>query len=319
LEDRSEVEALMVEGRGVRLHSWELSKESQHNRPQDFEHLKGRLFKEIERLERKGPHAWTEYQVVPLFQMLVDFLPPEDVIARTRTLLAELEDYASDSAFRYESRNFERLKDAVDSATLKIDNAEQEVRRKNKQESDEMTAADRATLFDSAQVLRAELSDMYDHLAGYQLEWAHGSALIRGLLVCGAVAVVVFLGLGTMPWYYFSRIRPLELFDWAYLGAAGSITSLLLTYYKYRLVEVGNTEGKQELLRATLAGVLGFVAGLVSFSIVWFDLIDGKIVPNITSQEPSQIAGSIVAAIGAGFVFESVFEKLKQSATNAIK
>jgi hypothetical protein len=84
-------------------------------------------------------------------------------------------------------------------------------------------------------------------------------------------------------------------------------------------VEVGNTEGKQELLRATLAGVLGFVAGLVSFSIVWFDLIDGKIVPNITSQEPSQIAGSIVAAIGAGFVFESVFEKLKQSATNAIK
>jgi multisubunit Na+/H+ antiporter MnhB subunit len=223
-------------------------------------------------------------------------------------MLAEIEDYANDSAYRYEMRNLDRIRDQIESGIQRI--------QKHRDDQQDLTGANNnpsndVAIDDSADELRAALVDLYEHLAGYQREWAHGSALIRALVTCGSTSVLMLTAMGTLPWYYFQVRMPLEMYNWALLGAAGSITSLLLSYYKYRIVEIGNTEGKQELLRAALAATLGTIAGLITYAIAWFGVIDGPIIPVVYSPDPKHIAGSIAAAIGAGFVFESVFERLK--------
>lgn len=307
IQDRSEIEALIVECLGV-TERWIEFGNNQYERPKNHPHLKSRILLEVDRLTAAGPQSWTEYEVLSLSQNLVAFLTPGEVIAQSRSMLAEIEDYANDSAYRYEMRNLDRIRDQIESGIQRI--------QKHRDDQQDLTGANNnpsndVAIDDSADELRAALVDLYEHLAGYQREWAHGSALIRALVTCGSTSVLMLTAMGTLPWYYFQVRMPLEMYNWALLGAAGSITSLLLSYYKYRIVEIGNTEGKQELLRAALAATLGTIAGLITYAIAWFGVIDGPIIPVVYSPDPKHIAGSIAAAIGAGFVFESVFERLK--------
>ena len=185
LEDKSSVEASIVEARtvGPRLLN--------PVRPEGIEEKKKNLREEIDRLLEIGTENWTEYAVLSLYQMLVDFLKPLDLIATTNSVMDELEEYAADSKYRYDREYYAKWKERVDTAVKKIDGAtDNEVDDKSEQ-------------------LRAVLKTLYEHLADFKLKWTEGSALIRDLLFVNAAAIPIFLTIGLVPVIHPSDPGPL--------------------------------------------------------------------------------------------------------------
>ena len=84
LEDCSVVRAMLVEARTIepRLEN--------PQKPDAYEDKKEELHTEVVRLEKIGEKEWTEYQVLSLSQMLVEFLKVEDLKATSRIRLDDL-------------------------------------------------------------------------------------------------------------------------------------------------------------------------------------------------------------------------------------
>ena len=185
LEDKSSVEASIVEARTVELRALDPI------RPEEMEEKKKNLGKEIDRLQEIGAENWTEYAVLSLYQMLVDFLKPQDLIATTNSVMDELEEYAADSKYRYDREYYAKWKERVDTAVKEIDGAtDNEVHDKSEQ-------------------LRAVLKTLYEHLSDFKLKWTKGSALIRNLLIVNAAAIPIFLTMGLVPVIHPSDTGPL--------------------------------------------------------------------------------------------------------------
>lgn len=291
LEDQSEIEALFVEVRTV-----ESRLTGPERKPDDFDQKVQKLNDEVQRLEELGPKGWTEFQVLSLSQMLVDFLKLDDLKARARSSLAELEEYTEDSAYRYDIRHFFLWQENIDEAINKIDEFEGKP-------AEQDTAAER---------LRAELRTLLEHVASYHANWAEGSAVVRDLVICGVAAVPILLVMGLLPSLHPSGDGALGVLNWGLLGISGSLTAVLLSLRNSDVVEVGNTEGKKELWRAVLGATLGFVAGILIHSIIsgWL-LSAGAAVPDLASAEPKDIGLSILWAFGSGMAFEGVFERVR--------
>ena len=264
-------------------------------RPEGFEEKKGNLDNEIERLEAIGKENWTEYEVLSLNQMLVDFLKPSDLVSTTDSVMDDLDDYASNSKYRYDHEYYTKWKERVDKAKKKIGNT---------------TEIDTD---DECEDLRAVLKTMYEHVADFNYNWAQGSALILDLLVVNAVAIPVLLTLGAVPVIHSSDPGTLDFMNWAMLGAAGALTGSLLSLHKSDEVEVGNTEGKQEIRRALSGAALGLVAGALTFGVIAGELINGNTVPKVgvTPLTGTDIGLSLIWGVASGFSFERVFERVR--------
>ena len=88
---------------------------------------------------------------------------------------------------------------------------------------------------------------------------------------------------------------------------------MLLSLRKCDVVEVGNTEGRKELWRAMLGGILGFVAGVLIYSVIWGGLLPDQIVPKFLARDLKDIGLSILWAVGSGFSFERVFVRMRDT------
>ena len=252
---------------------------------------------EVNRLDILGPYGWTEYQVLSLFQMLVDFLDVDRLKARAKSNLAVLDDYAGDSAFRYDYALFYKWEERIEGAIQAIDQA--------KDQSNSNGPA--------VQRLKAELKELLEHVADYNASWGEGSAIIRDLIIGGTIGAIFSLIMGLIPVLHPAGEATLGLLHWGFLGVCGSLTALLRYFYKSNRVEVGNTEGKNELWRAVIGSTLGFVAGVVIYSIIAGELLSGNAVPNPDFSLPMDIALSVVWALGSGMFFEGVYERLRSS------
>jgi len=151
-EDPSEVQALFVEAETVapRL-------EKPETRPEDYEQKVKNLNEEIKRLKNLGERGWTEYQVLSLNQMVVDFLKIEELKTRAKSSLEDLQEYSDD---RYDEKHYEDWKERVEEATKKIEDIE-------KAEIENLLKIDT-----SAEPLRAELNILLEHVADYDRYWA---------------------------------------------------------------------------------------------------------------------------------------------------
>ena len=121
LEDLSAIEAMIVEAETVEPRLLNRVK-----RPETFEQKKKDLDAEVTRLREMGSRGWTEYQVLSLDQMLVDFLKVDDLVAKARLNLAELEEYAEDSACRYDWEQYYRWSNKIEEAIERIEEASRE-------------------------------------------------------------------------------------------------------------------------------------------------------------------------------------------------
>lgn len=305
LVDQSAVLATFVEADTVEVRL------TNPEKPENFQTKKSDLANEVSRLKSVGKRGWTEYQVLSLNQMLVDFLKIDDLIASARLNLAELEEYAEDGACRYEWEQYYRWENRIEEAIKTIEETKKDT-EDNSQKNQVNISID-----DSAEILRAELRTLLEHIAGYQMNWAEGSTIIRNIMICGVITIPVLLSMGLLP-----LIHPvnnnvdkiLGIFNWGLLGISGAITAVLLNLRKSNLVEVGNTEGKKELWRAVLSTALGLVAGILGHSIIAGGFLStGGIIPEIGSGSSTSIGLSILWAVASGFYFEKVFDRMLSS------
>jgi len=298
LEDESEVIAMIIEAKTVEPRLLDPEK------PDNYEEKKIQLKKEVERLENLGPKEWTEYQVLSLNQLLVDFLKVDELKARARSSLEDLQEYADD---RYDEKHYDELDWRIDEAINNIEDAHEPSERD-----------------DAAEVLRGELRTLLEHVADYDRYWAEGSEIIRGLMTCGVVAIPILLAMGLLPILHpASDVDILHIFNWGLLGISGAITAVLLNIRSSNLVKVGSTRGKEELWRAVLGSTLGLVAGILLYSMIAGGILSGSIFPDdgafleISSQVEKpmsklfNIARSIFWGIASGFSFEWVFDSLR--------
>ena len=289
LEDKSDVEASIVEAKTVE------PRMVRPLRPEGFKEKKKNLDNEIKRLEEIDRENWTEYQVLSLYQMLVDFLKPLDLVSTTDSVMDVLDEYAADSRYRYDREYYAKWKERVDDAKKELDNAK-DVEKDEKSER-----------------LRAVLKTLYEHVADFNYKWAEGSALIRDLLVVNAIAIPVFLTLGLVPVIHPSDPGTLDVINWAMLGVTGALAGSLRGLHRSDEVEVGNTEGKREIWRAVSGAALGFVAGALTYGVIAGGLVEGAAVPSAEASRSavSDVGLSVVWGVAAGFSFERVFERVR--------
>ena len=297
LKDESEVKASIVEAKTVepRLH--------EPRRPEEFEEKKKQLDEEIDRLQKIGKESWTEYEVLSLSQMLVDFLKPSDLVSTTDSWMDDLEEYADDSKYRYDRDYYAKWKERVDDAKKEIDN-------KKDAGTDDAKDIERD---DRCEKLRAVLKTLQEHVANFHRSWAEGSALIRDLLIVNAIAIPVFLTLGLVPVIHPSDCDTLGVINWAMLGVTGALAGALLGLHRSDEVEVGHTEGKREIRRTLSGATLGFVAGALTYGVIAGGLITGFAVPKVGAipLAARDVGLSVIWRVAAGFSFERVFERVR--------
>ena len=303
----SEIEALIQEAKNIRPRLPEPDE-----RPAGFVEKREQVEKELERLtEDVGPEGWTEFQVLTLDRMLIDFLPIEDLKARARSSLNELKLYAYGEAFSYDDDFYREWADKINSNISNLDELDQS----NESAVEKVVEKD-----DKAEALRANLRAIREHIADYQANWAEGSTIVSGIRICGSVAVIVFTFMGILPLLYpvdnCSLLCDLRLgiLNWGFLGIAGAIAIALLELRKAKEVEVADTAGKQELSRVFLSVPLGLLAGVLVFSALAGGVIEsGSAVPDLKEPKFSDACLSIVWAVVAGMGFESVFQRVRHA------
>ncbi len=295
-EDKSLVESIIIEASTI-----DSKTSSPGIKLEDFEEKKNQLSEEISRLNKlNNQDCCTEYQILPIQKMLVDCMSNDELKTRAESTLAELREYADDSSYQYDIEYYINWKQRIDAAEKSIT----EHKYKPENGGDE----------DNASYLRSELKDLIEHVTDYTYRWTLGSEQIRSLIICSAVAIPLLIVSGLIPVIHPSAPESVKLgfFSWGLLGSSGSLTAVLLGLRSSDFVEVGNTEGKKELWRAIIGSVLGFVSGILVYSLLGGGLIErGAAVPNMTSVEIRDIGLMVFWAIGAGFWFEKIFDRFR--------
>lgn len=296
-QDPSEVDALFVEARKV----YSRLEPELEQRPKPFDEKVAELSDEVLRLQELGFDSWTEYQLLSLNQMLVDFLKVDDLKERARSVLEDLEEYAVGTAVAYDLRKYDGWKARINDAIEKI--------------PDEAAAEEGAVEFalrrdDSAEPLRARLKSLQEHVAGYEAYWSEGTTLVRGLIVVCCVTIPALLAMGLLPLMN-GVDSPLKVLNWSFLGVAGALTAVLRALYAAEVVEVGSTEGRAQVWRTMVGGMLGLVAGVLTYGLVAAGVMTSTLVPNPEATDSTNVALTILWAFGGGFYLERVFERVR--------
>jgi hypothetical protein len=318
LVDHSDVKALFVEARTVepRLKLADTTGKEEI-RPIDFERKRHELNEEVKRLTGEvGEKGWTEYQILSLRQMLIDFYKIDDLIASSRSTLADLEEYAEDSAFYLDRAQYDRWEKRIEDAISELENKKKECEDKQcNNDTEESKRKNLLQIDDCAEKLRAEMRALVEYVAFYERSWSEGSALIRALTIIGVLSLPILLAMALFPFLCPFIEDSLCVYHWAILGIVGSLSAVLLSFRKSNLVEVGNTEGRRELRRTILGAGLGLTAGVIMYSMIMGDLLRGNLFPdNMTDMEPKDIYRSVFWAITAGFAFERIFDQIRGAA-----
>ena len=295
LEDCSVVESTIVEARTA------TQRLKKPERPEDYADRYKELQDEADRLKSLGKDSWTEYQVLSLNQMLVDFLDIDDLKERALSGLTDLEEYAIDPYNPLEIKTYDRWEWRVNRKIVEIEKTRAVSSGENADLAED----------DAAEPLRAALRMLLEHVAGYEKYWGEGSAYLRILITCAAVAIPVFILMGLVPLWHPYVDQRLDWMQWAFLGTAGALTAVLLDYRKSNAVDVGVTQGRKELWRGVTGSVLGSVAGLLFYSMVVGGLLKGSLFPDFETSSLPNIGRSFFWAMSSGFTFEKIFERVR--------
>jgi len=297
LEDRSEVDAIIVEVDTVEPRLME-----PEERPRDYARKKQELMEEKKRLKDIGERGWTEYQVLSLNQLLVDFLKEDELRGRALASLEDLQEYTGYSSDRHDPQHYEQWRERIDKAIKNIRSDEEDKLKRD----------------EAAEMLRGELKTLLEHVADYEQYWVRGSVIVRGLMTCGVSAIPILLAMGLLPIIHPNGSEVLGILNWGFLGIAGAITAVLLNLHKSDLLYVGSTLGKKHLWRTVLGAALGLVAGVILYSMIAGGILSGSAFPEINSKtiqnsEGLDIGRSIFWGITSGFSFEWVFDHLRRT------
>lgn len=309
-EDRSEVMASIREAETV-----ESRLQGEPKKPDNFETKKKDLTEEVKRLEQLGDENWLDYEILTLNVMLVDFLKPDDLKARARASLEDLQDYCTNRADRFEEDSYDKWSDRIEKACDNIDKIKIEDCNEDKKKI--LKCKD-----DAAEPLRGELRMLLERLSDYDKHWSEGSAVLASIIKCGVTTLPHFLGIGLLPLLYISSGGNLSFYNMAALGVCGSITAVLITLYQRygsNEAEVGATKGRTQLWLSILGTTLGLVAGIVFYAMVKGKLLDGNLFPEFPPKNlVVDVPKAIFWGIASGYSFERIFNRMKDISSKQI-
>ena len=314
LVDLSEVEARFIEVKTVE------SRLTEPERPESFDEKKEQIETEVSRLRKLGKKKWTEYQILSLDQLLIEFLKVEDLKQTARSNLADLEEYALDSHSQYDIRHFDRWEKLIDDAIDKIEHVEKRELETatpsvhDPSESTSSSAGSEAKEIDvAAEPLRAAVRTLLEHIASYEKSWALGRAYLHHLMIVTVSSIPVLFAIGILPFLHPEGQVLLGILNWGALGVVGSLVAVAFDLRKRDWTEVGNTQAHKEIWRAVLGAVLGFIAGVLFYSMIYAGLLSGSAFPVVDAVQQGEdvFPASVFWGIASGFSFEWVLERMR--------
>lgn len=277
--DGSEREAVLSEARRLFLSS------IAENTPPLSMAKKAPLIRELHRIDKK--EICLELDLLPLRQILTDYSLDWDLPAKARYNLAILEEYNESE----DSRNYEDTKNRIEKLIEDIEGG-------SKTEVDQ-TKANR---------LRAEIKSILETVGFYDLAWAEGEAIFKGVLYWVALSAISLILIGILPLTHSQGSNFLNILHWGVLGVSGALLSVL-TVHEQNFLELGETRGKEILQRTIVGVVLGFISAILLYSALQGQIVSGKMFPDL-AEVPTEIGsvkywwyigGSIFWSILAGF------------------
>jgi hypothetical protein len=247
----------------------------------------------ISHLKKIGPEGWTEYQVLPLRQLIIEKAPPEELIPMARTILTDLKEYSEDTSYSYDTDLYYDWKSKIDLAIADYER-------------------NRSLGSDAEKALRAVISGATEHVTDYEMKWVEGSNLVRSLLTVVSVGSIVLLYCGLLP--LICPTMMFNIFNWVVLGAVGALMGVLQNLRSSDVTEVGNTEGRKEIWRTVSGGTLGLIGGALAYAgIAAHVLGSGSLVPILDGHELVDLGNlgkAIIWAIAAGFLVDRIIERV---------
>ena len=262
---------------------------------------------EIKRLKDMTPEGWTHYQTLHLDQLLVEAFEEEALKARAELKLTVLKDYVAESSNPFDTDQYENWEERLKVVTDPI-NSRDWYRR---QQVEGQGASDQMRV----KLVKEPLKTLLEYVAEIESDWSLGSVILLNLRI-GAVFTILAL----LPIAFLPVMCPWEMcgsigwFEWGLLGIVGALLSVLWQLQNSDVIELGNTQGRKECMRAFVGALLGLVAGLIAFAFIKSGLIKGPLVPY--GQDVlvgADIYLSVIWAVGAGFGFEKIFERVRQT------
>ena len=118
--------------------------------------------------------------------------------------------------------------------------------------------------------------------------------------------------MGILPIFYG---KTLSIIHWSFLGCSGALTAAIREIRQSNLTEVGYTDGKRELWRATIGSMLGFVAGGLAYGLISGEALKhGGMVPDVSGVTLREVGLSIIWAFLGGYSFDRIFDRLHSTA-----
>lgn len=288
---------------------------------QHYREKKLGLLREVRRLERIGLGSWQDWQILPLSNLLVDFMKVQDLIGHAQLKLDELEDYAGDIAYSLDRAQYQNQQRTVEKAIDKIQNA---IIRMESQPDKDSTARERAReryIDRKADSLRAAIRSIHEYVIEYEANWAKGTILLSGLKFGCVVSIPIFLLAGLLP-VTTSSLGSFDWFNWAFMGTSGALTAVLWSFLQTDVIEVGHATSRSEVSRALVAAILGFVSATMFFAFAGSGLAKGLLneglIPTVVGDhvDRTNVYLSILWAFFAGFLFEKAIEHVRHSVTS---
>ncbi len=312
IQDRDTIEALIQNANEVvgRVNREQQAKEGD---TQDNRAALGKEIKtEIKRLKDMTPEGWTHYQTLHLDQLLVEALESEEALkARAELKLTVLKDYVEESSYPFDKEQYENWEERLRVVTDPINSKEF---WRHGQQTEGQGASDQVRV----KLGKETLKTLLEYVAEIESDWSSGSVILQNLRIGAVFTILALLPIAFLPvmcpWKMCGSI---DWFEWGLLGIIGALLSVLRQLQKLQnsdVIELGNTQGRKEFIRAFVGGLLGLVAGLLSFAFIKSGLIAGRLFPyGPDTSASANIYLPVIWAVGAGFWFEKVFERVKQT------
>ena len=310
VEDESYINQLLVTARSIEP---TVGTKDKPIRPTDYEEKVNTINQEADRIENLEMTQIVEWELLPLQNLLLQFMNVHVLISQARLKLDDLEDYASDTAYSIDREQFESLRhsvlNAIDKATDSITTSKSRTSDSEQQRS--------AFIDDAATELRASIQATQEYIIDYRWNWANGNVTLAGLKLACIVSIPLLIFAGLLPIGILDTQQTMAWFNWAFVGASGAITSVLLAFRHSDETEVGHATSRREVSRAFIAAVLGFVSGTIFYAIIGGEvageiLLD-ELLPDVASANSSQKLLGVVWAFVAGFVFEKAIDTARSA------
>ena len=143
--------------------------------------------------------------------------------------------------------------------------------------------------------------------------------MLQELNYCGILAFFVFLTIGFVPLILGLKIAGFNIFHWGFFGMVGAVASTLRAFYRSDLLEIGNTEGSRELIRAFLGASMGFFSGAIAYLVIAGKIVGSSaVIPEIPISTLKDLSLSAFWAMASGFSFDKILDRFRTTVDGKI-